>query len=352
MDIESTYWIASCTKLLTSVCALQQVEQGKVDLDEDITRILPEMKEFPVIEADETAPGGFTLKPRQKQITLRHLLTHTSGVGYDFISPLIQAWRQKNGPSQAELAGKVLLSYSTPLLFEPGEGWVYGAGIDWAGIMVERLNPGSTLGSYMLQKIFTPLGMNSTTFHIDKSPEILARLMPAARREADGTLTPSDTNGWPMAMEEHSGGAGLWSSATDYMKVLADLVSPEPTLLEPSTINTILASPQIPPGNPGLENLLDARGGAVAANAAALSGSPPINYGCGGMVTTKDTEILPAGSLSWGGLPNLKWFLNRDLGVAAMYATQILPYGDALSIELSNKFFVEVLRLHRENQAK
>jgi len=309
------------------------------------------LKDLEIIIPDEHAPNGYTLKARKNRITLRQLLTHTSGIGYEFMNPTIQAWRAQAGPSREELAGKVALQYLTPLLFEPGQGWIYGGGIDWAGIMVERLNPGYTLGSYMSEKIFTPLGMKSTTFHIDRSPGILARLVPCAKREADGKLSVSETNGFSTTMEEHSGGGGLWGSVTDYTKVLADLISPKPTLLKPHSINTLLAAPQLSPGSDALAPLVGQRGGAVAANAAAIKNTPSINYGCGGMVTTKDTEVLPAGSLSWGGLPNLKWFLNRELGVAAMYATQILPPGDSMSNELSSKFFVEVLRLHKERKA-
>lgn len=346
MDIEGTFWIASCTKLLTGICALQQVEKGLIDPDEDISRILPELKDVQVITADEGAPGGYTLSPKKGKVTLRQLLTHTSGVGYEFMNPTLQSWRAQNGPPREELVGKVRLQYLTPLVFEPGQSWQYGGGIDWAGIMVERLNPGYTLGAYMSEKIFTPLKMTSTTFHIDRSPGILARLVPCVKREEDGTFSVSETNGFSTTMEEHSGGGGLWSSVTDYTKVLADLISPVPTLLKTITINTLLAAPQLSPGSAALEPLVSQRGGAIAANAAALKGTPPVNYGCGGLVTTKDTEVLPAGSLSWGGLPNLKWFINRELGVAAMYATQILPPSDKLSNELSSAFFVEVLRLH------
>jgi CubicO group peptidase (beta-lactamase class C family) len=328
------------------------VEQGKVDLDEDIARIIPEMKDFQILVEDKNETIGYTLKPRKNTITLRQLLSHTSGVGYEFMSPLIQAWRAQNGPSYEQLAGKVLEPYSTPLLFEPGEGWIYGAGIDFAGIMVERLNNGQRLGDYMEEHIFKPLGLKSTTFAIDQRPDIKARVMPCSRREADGTFVHSESNGWPEKMLEDCGGGGLWSSATDYIKVLADLIAPQPTLLKVDTINNSLAAPQMGPAHAGRKDLAGARGGAVAANAAAVSDAPPLNYGCGGMVITGDTDILPAGSLSWGGLPNLKWFINRELGVGAIYATQILPHGDAKSIELSNEFFREVLRLHKERQGK
>ncbi|KAF2421506.1 beta-lactamase/transpeptidase-like protein [Tothia fuscella] len=347
MDLNDTFWIASCTKLQTAICALKQVEEGLVDLDEDISRILPELGDQTVIAPDDDAPDGFTLTPAKNKVTLRLLLTHTSGVGYEWMNPTLQKWRAKHGPSADKLQGKVAANYSTPLLFEPGTSWLYGGGIDWAGVMVERLNDGQTLGSYMEEHIWKPLGLNSTTFHLNKHPDIKSRLVPAAMRTEDGGLEESPAAVWLEDVDEHSGGGGLWSSVTDYIKVLADLVKPEPTLLKKETVETLLAAPQIPPNSSALEPLVGARGGAVAANAAAVS-EPGINYGLGGMMITKDMEVLPKGTLSWGGLPNLKWFLNREHGVAAMYASQVLPPGDEKSIELSNAFFKEVMRLTKE----
>ena len=227
---------------------------------------------------------------------------------------------------------------------------MYGTGIDWAGVMVERLNPGYSLGSYMDEKMFKPFGMNSTTFHIDQREDIMSRLVPTAMRESDGTLSEKKDPVFRFATKEESGGGGLWSSVPDFMKILADLISPQPTLLKPTTVETFLAAPQIPRESKALKPLIASRGGAVSANAAAMDDAPPMNYGCGGMVTTRDSEVLPAGTLTWGGLPNLKWFLNREHGIAAMYATQIMPAGDAKSNELSSAFFKEVFRLHKERQ--
>lgn len=121
---EDSFWIASCTKLLTSICALQQVEKGLVDIDEDISRILPELKNPQIITADDTHEDGYVLTTAKNKVTLRQLLTHTSGVGYGFMSPLITNWRNKVGPSQEEISGLVAKTYDAPLLFEPGEGWV------------------------------------------------------------------------------------------------------------------------------------------------------------------------------------------------------------------------------------
>lgn len=121
---DDSFWIASCTKLLTSICALQQVEKGLVDLDEDISRFLPEFKDPQIITEDSSHEDGYVLTPAKNKVTLRQLLTHTSGVGYFFMSPLIATWRDKVGPSQEELQGLVAKTYDAPLLFEPGQGWV------------------------------------------------------------------------------------------------------------------------------------------------------------------------------------------------------------------------------------
>jgi len=264
------------------------------------------------------------------------------------MSPLITAWRKKVGPSQEELSKLVVKTYTAPLLFEPGTSWSYGGGIDWAGIMVERLNNNQSLGSYMDEHIWTPLGMKNTTFHFDQHAYVREHLVPAARREEDGTLVPNPGPTYTEVVLEHSGGGGLWATVPDYMKVLADVIAPTPKLLKPETIETILAAPQIPLDSPALLPLIGSRGGALAANAAATDA--PVNYGCGGMVLTKDSDFLPKGTLSWGGLPNLKWFVNREKGVAAMYASQVLPPGDKLSTDLSNEFFKEVMRLHGERK--
>lgn len=215
--------------------------------------------------------------------------------------------------------------------------------------MVERLNHGQTLGSYMNEHIFTPFGMKHTTFHLDQHDEVRTRRVPAALRNAEGKLVPNTAPAYPEIVTEHSGGGGLWGTVPDYVKVLADIISPEPKLLKIETINTLLAAPQIPQDSPALQSLVSSRGdGALTANAAATDAT--FNYGCGGMVLTKDSDVLPKGTLSWGGLPNLKWFLNREYGVAAIYASQVYPPSDKKSVELSNEFFKEVMRLNAERR--
>lgn len=342
---DGVFWIASCTKLLSSVCALQCVEQGLITLDEPVSRVLPELTRPDIVTLDASAPDGFTLRPATNPVTLRLLLTHTSGVGYEWMSPPLAAWRKVQPPVPEDKKGQISTTYKFPLLFEPGEGWVYGGGLDWAGEMVARLHK-TTLAAYMDEHIFTPFGMKSTTFHLDQRPDLKERLVLAGVRTPDGGLAPNKGMVFAETVVDHSGGGGLWSTVPDYIKVLGDLVQDEPTLLKRETVENLLAKPQIV-NDAALSVLVQAR---TIAGANAAPADAGMNYGLGGLVLTRDSDILPKGTLSWGGLPNLKWFINREYGVAAMYASQVLPPGDAKSTELSVAFFKEVIRLAKASK--
>lgn len=308
--------------------------------------VIPELATRDVVSLDPSSPDGFKLTPAKNPVTLRTLLTHTAGFAYEWGDPRLAAWRKKVGALEGVDKGLMNKVYDTPLLFEPGEGWAYGGSIDWAGILVGRLN-GTTLHGYMEENIFKPLGMDSTTFFLSTREDLLARLMKSGKREADGSLTAFKGPIFPPQAIDSSGGGGLWSSAADYIKVLKDLVSETPKLLKKETIVNMLGKGQIT-NNDALKGLLQARG-AIAANAAAANVSLTdlgVNYGLGGLVLSKDTDVLPAGTLSWGGLPNLKWFVNHEKGIAGLYFTQVMPHGDAKNIELSNEFFKFVIKLH------
>jgi CubicO group peptidase (beta-lactamase class C family) len=338
---DAIMWIASCTKLLASICALQCVERGQITLDEPVSTYLPELKAPEIVRKDATAPNGFTLTPAKNAVTLRQLLTHTSGVPYEWGAPGLVEWRKVQPPVPDELKGKTSTTFGIPLLFEPGEGWTYGGGLDWAGELAGRLNK-MDFGEYMEQHIFKPLGMDSSTFRLADRPDLKARLMRAGKRTPEGKLVPNEGLLFPEKVVDCSGGGGLYSCATDYIKVLADLVKDEPTILKRETVVTMLAAPQIT-NEKALSGLVMGR---VIAAANAAPADAGLNYGLGGSVLTKDSEILPKGTLSWGGLPNLKWFLHPELQVAAFYATQVMPHGDQKNNWLSGEFFKEVIKMH------
>lgn len=107
---------------------LQCVERGQIALDETVENILPELAHPGIISNETGSPPK--IRPAKKKITTRHLLSHTSGLAYDMFSPILTAWRTGRGDSLRGLTGDVTTAHAVPLLFEPGEGWVYGGGVD------------------------------------------------------------------------------------------------------------------------------------------------------------------------------------------------------------------------------
>ena len=162
VDEQSAFWIYSITKTLTAISMLQCVQRREISLDDEVYLHLPELKQLPIVSLGEGGQMSFT--PHTKGITVRHLLSHTSGIGMDLFDPRLQAWRMSREEIPRALCGKSKEAYTTPLLFEPGEGWAYGGGAEWAGILVERLTE-LKLEETMKKYIFDPLGMNSSTFH-------------------------------------------------------------------------------------------------------------------------------------------------------------------------------------------
>ena len=181
MDLDTVFWIASLTKAVTSVAALQMVERGLVTLDEPLGAKLPGLA-APRVLTGFDADGKPVTAPATLPVTLRALLTHTAGFGYEFFSDELARYA----------AGRTTPSGwadepDSPLLFEPGERWQYGIGVDWAGRLVETLS-GQTLDAYMAANIFGPLGMTSTSFFPDAA--LAARKASVHQRQPDGGVAP------------------------------------------------------------------------------------------------------------------------------------------------------------------
>ena len=177
-------FLASATKLLTTIAALQCCEKGQLSLDADITAQLSSVKDLGVlIDWDEATNSGKT-EPLARAITLRHLLTHSSGLVYEFTEPKMQKFRSTSPVSEG--ATGVESRFTTPLAFQPGEGWMYGTGIDWAGLLVERAAD-LRLDDYFRQHIFEPVGAASTDVSFFPVSEGLGSRMP--------DLNPNDPKG-------------------------------------------------------------------------------------------------------------------------------------------------------------
>ena len=208
--------------------------------------------------------------------------------------------------------------------------------------MVERVTNRS-LGSYMEENIWKPLGMNSTTFRLQDRPDILSRRADMSMRASNGGVVPSPTRFFSDDAPDDHGGGGVFSCPGDYIKVLTALLKNDGTLLKPSNVD-LLFTPCLPPGPiKALREGTDVRSHKyeVTKTGSEYKVEPPLemNHALGGQVSEKGwLGGRKAGSLSWGGLPNLRWVLDRKAGIAMLYCAQLLPPGDAANKEAFGRF--------------
>ncbi len=255
MTLDTVFRIASMTKAVTSVATMQLVEQGKLRLEEPIDSVLPELASPQVLEGFD-ASGAPRLRPARRPITLRHLLTHTAGFGYEFWNPQLMRYVDVTGMPSLR-TGK-LAALRMPLVFDPGERWEYGINTDWVGRIVEAAS-GQSLDAYFRDQIFAPLGMTDTGFSLSATQE--PRLVNVHQRKADGSLEPTATEARAQS-EFSSGGGGLYSTGRDYLVFLQMLLHQGringAQLLGPETV-AMMAQNQIGEINAGIMKNRDAR---------------------------------------------------------------------------------------------
>ncbi|KDQ21637.1 hypothetical protein BOTBODRAFT_26069 [Botryobasidium botryosum FD-172 SS1] len=341
MAPDTVYWIASQTKIMTAIAAMQCVERSQIALDDPVGSILPELAELDVIEGFERS-GRPKLRKAKTDITLRMLLTHTSGLAYNFMHPdLIKRnlfVGKKNGISERAHISE----YDEPLVFEPGSGWAYGTGLDRAGQMIERLN-GCTLEDFMKDNIWTPLGMTSTTFRLETRPDLMSRKVDMTRRRRNGVLVPAlQPYGFPA--DHDLGGIGVYSTVEDYGKLLQALLQDgHAGILKPESVNEIF--------KPQLEDILGEEH--YWTMFPGISAELKVNFGLSTsirMTTAKNTRKV--GSGSWLGYPNLMWWVDRKTGVACTIFKQILPVEDPIALKLDAEFESAVYECITKNQLK
>ncbi|KAH8819853.1 beta-lactamase family protein [Xylogone sp. PMI_703] len=348
ITLDTVYWMASCTKMITGIAVMQLVEQGKLRLDdvEQVEQLAPELKTVKVLQEDGS------LVDKKRGITLRMLLTHTAGFSYPFFSENLRDFNIRN-----ELVDNGFQDglFKLPLVNQPGEKFAYGFSMDWAGVLLERIT-GLSLNDYMDKHIFQPLGLKSTSFIPSK--EMKERLVNISHRRPDGTLAALDhVWHWPLnaSTEEeiaavfHSGGGGCFTTISEYCQILSILLNDgvSPTtgarILQKSTIDQMFTNqlPHIP--NVGREPLPTAI--PILSNDItdfypfASDLKQPLGWGLTFMLTPEGGGITgrKAGTAFWVGLPNMWWWCDRESGVAGMVATQVLPFGDKQLWELWNQ---------------
>ena len=332
MTLDTIFRIASMTKAVTSVAAMQLVEAGKLELDQPIGRVLPELA-APHVLAGFDAAGKPRLRPARRPITLRHLLTHTAGFGYEMLnSELIRYIHRTDTPS---ISTGRLASLRLPLLFDPGERWQYGINIDWVGRAVEAVS-GKPLDVYFREHIFAPLGMTDTEFAL--SPEQTSRLVHVHKRGADGSLEPITLDLPPQRPEFWAGGGGLYSTGRDYLTFLRMVLDQgsfgNARLLRPETV-AAMASNQTGDIEAGImRTAMPER-----TNDFALFPDMRCQWGLGWMITPQPgPNGRSAGSLTWGGIFNSYYWVDPTKQVAGVILTQFLPFADPRALALGGAF--------------
>jgi CubicO group peptidase (beta-lactamase class C family) len=325
---DAIFRIASQTKAITTMGALMLFEEGRFLLDDPISKYIPSFKTMTVLDKFNDKDTTFTTVPVKRELTIRHLITHTSGIGYPQIgSKEANAMYAKYqipsgiGTPNASLADAVDRLAKLPLLHQPGDRWTYSLGIDVLGRLIEVVS-GQTLDQFLRERIFNPLGMNDTFFYL-----------PAAKGNRLTTLYTEDADKKPMLYPAqggmnpnypaqpgtfYAGGAGLSSTLMDYAIFLQMVLNGGEyngkRLLSPATLRMALSN-QI--GDLSLG---------------------PNKFGLGfGITTEKGAARLPVseGSFEWGGYFGTTYWADPKEGVVALLYTQKVPnsYGD-----LSDKF--------------
>ncbi|KAH8689159.1 putative transesterase [Talaromyces proteolyticus] len=339
----------SASKLITSIAALQVVERGLIGLDDDVSHILPEVGALKVLTGMNGSEPVF--EERKGKITLRLLLSHSSGISYAFLSPLLQKYNQSQGEAPFPPFTTIKDSYSAPLVYQPGTAWEYSAAIDWAGAVVARLS-GTSLEEFIQQNIAKPLEINDMTFFVNDKPNLKSRLVTPVLRDPSvpdgkGKVVPDNgSSGWLDAVSEELGGAGLATSMQSYIKVLHSILADDGKILKPETAEMMFKPQLTPASQKSLQSLFDHIPKGQSGGAPPFIGEFPqvkYDFGLGGMLSLEDVD---AGSLTWrrkgylfwSGMPNLFWFMDREAGVCGIFGTQVLPNADNQIRELIRTF--------------
>lgn len=334
--------IFSTTKAIAGTACLQLVEEGRLDLDAPAREYVPRLGDVQVLDGFD-AEGRPQLRAPKRDITTRHLLTHTAGFAYDFFNETYT--RLANEQGQPWVVDASWASITTPLLFDPGEQWEYGTNIDWAGMVVEGIT-GQRLGEVMKQRILDPLGMHDTAFTM--TPSMLARQATIhAREDSDGSLIALDGVTLPQDPEVHMAGHGLYGTAVDYVKFIRMWLNDGRSddgeeILRPETVE-MAARNHLPAGMnikmvPGIgatetaASILPISNPRLSNDAEFFPGMPK-TWALTFMINEEDAPTgRPAGALAWAGLSNCYYWIDRANGIGGFWTTQIFPFVDPTSV--------------------
>ncbi|HXH24605.1 MAG TPA: serine hydrolase domain-containing protein [Vicinamibacterales bacterium] len=322
---DAIFNIASMTKPITSVAVMMLVEQGRLALDDELARYDPAWRSPQVIVSVDAAAGTYRTRPAARPITIRHLLTHTSGIGYIFFNPTLAAVSKAAGrTNELEL----------PLVHDPGERWTYGASTRVLGQVVEKIS-GQPIDEFLRSRIFEPLGMRDTGYVVPAGGR--RRVVTTHQRGADGALHEQplpDTVQSPVR-----GDGGLYSTAADYGRFLQMLLhggrSGRTRLLgerwvremtRPHTGRIVVETQQ--PTDPARSRPFPLGAGAD-------------RWGLGFQITapaSTSSALRRPGSYAWAGAFNTHFWVDPEEEIGVILLMQLLPFYDERAMGLVKAF--------------
>ncbi|WP_163326318.1 serine hydrolase domain-containing protein [Draconibacterium mangrovi] len=310
IETNTIYRIFSMSKPVTAVALMTLYDEGKFDLDDKVSDYIPKYADCKVYIPNE---NGFSLELQENEMTIRHLLTHTSGISYGWNPSYVDSLYRVNDVSgwDGKLEDKMLALVDMPLNFQPGTQWMYGLSIDVAGYLVEVIS-GKPYDEYLKENVFGPLKMDDTGFYVpEEKHDRFCRLY---NQGEDKMLAPAqdlfaDVFKQPVTL--FSGGGGLVSTIDDYARFCKMLLNKGELdgarILEPQTVELIMSN-QLPES--------------------ATYENGRMGYGLAGAV---DFET---GEYSWAGAASTNFWVNPTDQLIIITATQIMPS----NFEYANEF--------------
>jgi len=326
MPVNAIFAIASMTKPVTSMAIMMLFEDGKLKLDDPVSKYLTGFDNLRVITKFNEQDATYETRPAKRPMTIRHLLTHTSGIGYGFTNPIEYRLTQATKKGEWEL----------PLLSDPGDKWNYSASTRVLGMIVEKIT-GASLEAYYQQRIFKPLGMVDTSYAVpaDKQSRV-----PTQHTRVNGLLQEQPRTPIPStATAPFRGDGGLYSTVQDYAKFVQMLLNgghlgPVKILTERSVkmmgqnnIGSIFVELQ-----PAADKLL---------TKPFPLGAGHDKFGLGFQIASNDPQysrFRSAGSMSWAGIFNTEFWIDPVKHIGGVQMMQLLPFYDEGAIRTLRGF--------------